>query len=78
MAKQKIKVADERRVFNEKCEEEFVEVNNTPGGSYGSVTLCATKILTCFGSTYVRESAFSTMGRESSSQNSATLSVTSW
>lgn len=42
-----------------------------PGDSYSTITLCAKKILTCFGSTYVCESAFSTMGIIKSKQRNS-------
>ena len=44
---------------------------SVPGDSYSAVSLCAKKILTCFGSTYVCESAFSTMGLIKSKQRNA-------
>uniref|UniRef100_A0A3B4ZTM8 HAT C-terminal dimerisation domain-containing protein n=1 Tax=Stegastes partitus TaxID=144197 RepID=A0A3B4ZTM8_9TELE len=39
--------------------------------TYSTITLCARKILTCFGSTYVCESGFSTMGVIKSKQRNS-------
>lgn len=65
---------EKNRVLKQKHNDESMgdfQMHYGPGDSYSTITLCAKKILACFGSTYVCESAFSIMGIIKSKQRNS-------